>query len=323
MSADSASGYPRLVGDVGGTNARFARIAAPGGPLEGLATYPTSAHPRLQDVLAHYIGSHGGPRPRWCAIGIANPVSGDQVRMTNHPWSFSISDMQRELGFERLLVINDFTALALSLPGLGEGDLRQVGRGRAEVGAAIGLLGAGTGLGVSGLFRAARGGALVAIQGEGGHATLAAADDEEAQVVAFLRRRFGHASAERALSGPGLSNLHDAVREMAGASPAPLPAEEITARAGDPHCDRSVDLFFRLLGSVAGNLALTLGARGGVYVAGGVVPRLGDRIDRSRFRERFESKGRFTSYLAAIPTFLVTADVSPALMGAARALDGL
>jgi glucokinase len=318
--------YPRLVGDIGGTNARFAWLQAPGAPLADIATLPAADHASLSDAMRAYLGSHAKSSPRWCAIGIANPVVGDRVQMTNHHWSFSISGVQQELGLARLLVINDFTALALSLPALQPSDLRQVGGGRPVDGAPLALLGAGTGLGVSGLLPASAGHRAIPINGEGGHVTLAATDEREERVVAALRRRFGHASAERALSGPGLENLHQALCELAGEPAARLNAAQITQRAtegADPRCVETLDLFFGFLGNVAGNLALSLGALGGLYVGGGIVPRLGDAIDRSRFRECFEAKGRFRSYLAAIPAFVVQSKVSPALVGAAQALDDL
>jgi glucokinase len=318
--------YPRLVGDIGGTNARFAWVSAPGAPLDDIATLPAADHASLSDALRAYLGTHAKPTPRWCVIGIANPVVGDRVQMTNHHWSFSISEVKRELGLARFLVINDFTALALSLPALAPADLRQVGGGRAVDGAPMALLGAGTGLGVSGLLPASSGHRAIPINGEGGHVTLPATDEREERVVAALRRRFGHASAERALSGPGLEHLHQALCELAGEPPRSLSAAQITLQAtqgSDPRCVETLDLFFGFLGTVAGNLALSLGALGGVYIGGGIVPRLGNAIDRSRFRECFESKGRFRSYLAQIPAWVVHAKVSPGLVGAARALDDL
>jgi len=321
-----SSTYPRLVGDVGGTNARFAWQAAPGIALSDVATLPCADHPTLQAAMQHYLSTLGRGAARCAAIGIANPVVGDQVRMTNHHWSFSIEAVRQLLGLDRFLVINDFTALALSLPVLPAYELRQVGSGVAVAGAPMGLLGPGTGLGVSGLLPARGGQRAIPINGEGGHVTLAAADVQEEAVIRRLRERFGHASAERALSGPGLVNLYVALCEVHGLSAQPLQAADVSSRAAageDPICIEALDLFFSFLGNVAGNLALSLGARGGVYIGGGIVPRLGAAIDRSRFRERFEAKGRFGSYLQAIPTLLVDARVSPALLGAARALDDL
>jgi glucokinase len=321
-----SSTYPRLVGDVGGTNARFAWQAAAGAPLSDVVTLPCADHATLEAAMQHYLATLGKGQARCAAIGIANPVVGDQVRMTNHHWSFSIEAVRQMLGLERFLVINDFTALALSLPVLPKDELRQIGSGAAVAGAPLGLLGPGTGLGVSGLLPARGGQRAIPINGEGGHVTLAAADAHEEAVIRRLRERFGHASAERALSGPGLVNLYVALCEVHGLVAQPLQAADVSSRAAagqDPICVEALDLFFSFLGNVAGNLALSLGARGGVYIGGGIVPRLGDAIDRSRFRGRFEAKGRFGSYLQAIPTLLVDARVSPALLGAARALDDL
>lgn len=317
--------YPRLVGDIGGTNARFAWVAQPGEAPADMAVYPVRSLPTLADAIRRYLADQGKPPPRWCAIGIANPITGDQVRMTNHDWSFSISALRRELGLERLLLVNDFTALALSLPALAGEDLRQVGPGAPAPDAALAVIGPGTGLGVSGLLPAPSGREWVPLNGEGGHVTLPAQDAREAAVVARLHERFGHASAERAVSGQGLENLYQVLCELDGVPPRTLDAPAIAddAKAGrDPQCVEALALFCAFLGSVAGNLALTLGARGGVYIGGGIVPRLGEAFDRSAFRARFESKGRFTGYLRAIPTYVVQAR-APALLGAARALDVL
>jgi glucokinase len=321
-----STGYPRLVGDIGGTNARFAWHAAAQAPLSDVVALPCAEHASLEAAMSRYLGSLGRPVPRWCAIGIANPIVGDQVRMTNHDWAFSIEAMRQSLGFERFLVINDFTALALALPALAPEDLRQVGAGQAVPQAPLGLLGPGTGLGVSGLLPARGGQRAIPINGEGGHVTLAATDALEEAVVRRLRERFGHASAERALSGPGLVNLYEAVCQEQGGAPLALDPAGITSRAAagqDAACSTTLELFFAFLGTTAGNLALSLGARGGMYIGGGIVPRLGQLIDRSPFRERFEAKGRFRAYLQAIPTFVLQAGVSPALIGASRALDDL
>lgn len=318
-----AGHLPRLLADVGGTNVRFARQRDANGPLQDIASLPCADFPGLLEATQHYLARHAGPAPRCVAVGIATPITGDEVRMTNHHWAFSTRALQASLGAERLLVLNDFTALALALPALPAERRRQVGGGEAVVGAPVAVLGPGTGLGVSGLLPAANG-QLVAIGGEGGHVTLAAADAQEAAVLQVLQRRFGHASAERALSGPGLENLYLALAEAAGQPLPPRPAAEITreALAGTSRpCVQALEMFCSLLGNVAGNLALTLGARGGVFIGGGIVPRLGDWLDRSRFRERFESKGRFRAYLQAIPTFVVQAGDEAALLGAARALD--
>ncbi len=314
----------RLLGDVGGTNARFAWQDFDGAPLRDIVTIPTADHPSIAAALAHYLHGLERAAPPWCAIGIANPITGDRVQMTNSHWSFSIDAVRREIGFERLVVINDFTALALALPDLAPGDLRQLGGGAPVADAPLALVGPGTGLGVSGLVPSGAPGRWVALQGEGGHVTLAPTTAREAAVLQVLRERFGHASAERAVSGMGLEALHAVLCTLDGApNPAPLPAAEISRRAlasSDPLCVEALDLFCAFLGNVAGNLALTLGARGGVYIGGGIVPRLGDVFTRSRFRECFEDKGRFRSYLESIPVYVIHAEVSPALLGAARSL---
>lgn len=314
----------RLLGDIGGTNARFAWQAGNGAPLQDVLALATADHASVGAAITHYLASTGRSAPPWCAIGIANPITGDRVQMTNSHWSFSLSALQAELGFERLRVINDFTALALALPDLSPSELRQLGGEAAVAGEPIGLVGPGTGLGVSGLLPGATPGSWVPLQGEGGHVTLAAADGREEAVLRVLRERFGHASAERAVSGMGLEALHAALTTLdAPGSSTGLPAAEITTRAlagSDARCVEAVTLFCSFLGSVAGNLALTLGARGGVYIGGGIVPRLGPLFAGSAFRERFEAKGRFRAYLARVPVFVIHASVSPALLGAARAL---
>lgn len=321
----STTSYPRLVGDIGGTNARFAWVSHEGAPLADMAAYAVAGSPSLEAAMTRYLADHGKPPPAWCAIGIANPVVSDHVQMTNHHWSFSIAEVKRRFGMGRFLVINDFTALALSLPELCGDDLVQVGAGAPVPGAPLGLVGPGTGLGVSGLLPAVAERGCVPVNGEGGHATLAAMDEREEAVLAAMRARFGHVSAERAISGQGLANLHRAVCEVDGAAWSELAPADITARAldgSDAQCVAVLDLFCSFLGSVAGNVALMLGARGGVYIGGGIVPRLGSAFLQSRFRARFEDKGRFRSFLEAIPTYVVMAR-APALIGAARALDDL
>jgi glucokinase len=320
-----ADTYPRIVGDIGGTNVRFGWIDSEGGPIDDIDTMPAASYASLLDAMRAYLGRIARPAPRWGAIGIANPIVGDHVQMTNHSWSFSIAAMQRDLGLDRFMVINDFTALALALPMLQPSDLRQVGSGQALPDAPLGLLGPGTGLGVSGLLPAGGGRRAIPLGGEGGHVTLAPTTDREEAVIGVLRHRFGHASAERAVSGQGLENLYQALCHLDGVPPEAIDAPEIARRGagGDARCAEVLDLFFAFLGTVAGNLALTLGARGGVYIGGGIVPRLGAAIEQSRFRACFESKGRLSEYVRPIPTWVVEAKVSPALIGAERALEDL
>ena len=318
-------GYPRLLGDVGGTNARWAWQPKAGVPPQDVLVTPCATSASLYDSVANYLTVHDLPPPRYAGIGIATAIGGDRVHMTNNTWSFSISEFKKALGLEHCLVINDFTALALSLPALGASDLRAIGtEGAALTGAPMALLGPGTGLGVSGLLPTDSG-EWAALSGEGGHVTLAAANDYEAALLAFMRSRFGHVSAERVLSGPGLVNLYQAICDLNGQLAQELRPADVTSAAiagTDRACVQTVGLFAGFLGAVAGNLALTLGSRGGVYIGGGIVPQLGGAFDSGAFRQRFEDKGRFADYLRAIPTWLITAP-TPALLGVARALDAL
>jgi glucokinase len=278
------------------------------GAPERVAILPTAAFAGLEDAARAYL-ARSGARPRRAAFAVAAPIAGDRVVLTNRDWSFSTEALRARLGLDELKVINDFEAIARALAHLPPAELRQVGGGAAEPGAPVAVLGPGTGLGVSAVVDGKP------LATEGGHVTMPAADEREAEAIARIRARLGHVSAERVLSGPGLQNLYAA---LAGTDGAPDP-DEITARAlakADAAAEETLDMFCAMLGTVAGNLALTYGARGGVYVAGGIVPKLGTVFDASRFRARFEDKGRFREWLAPIPVFVVTAE-APALTGLA------
>lgn len=320
---------PRLLADIGGTNARMAWQAAPGAPIEAVTVLPVVGFAQLHDALQHYLDTFAPGPVAAAAIAIAGPVLGDAVRMTNHRWAFSQRALQSALGLQRLRVLNDFTALALALPVLPEAHRRQVGGDgtrRPDNTAAIGLLGAGTGLGVSGLVPDGRGG-WVPLQGEGGHVTLPAQDARERLVIEGLARRHGHVSAERVCSGDGLLDTFRVLCEAEGVPTdgidTPAAVTEAALAHARPQAVAALDVFCAFLGTVAGNLALTLGARGGIYIGGGIVPRLGAVFDASPFRARFEGKGRYADYLRPIPVWVITAPESPALLGAARSLDGL
>jgi glucokinase len=323
-SPAAAHAAPRVLADIGGTNARFAWQPAPGQPVQQVLNLSCADHPTVADAVLSYLQRTGRTMPPACAMAIANPVVDDQVEMTNHHWAFSIRALKAQLGLQRLLVVNDFTALALALPQLGAADRWQLGGAAPQPAAAIGLIGPGTGLGVSGLLPDGRGGWLP-IQGEGGHATLGATTTREADVLAVLRDWHGHVSAERAVSGQGLVDIHRALAQLdSGAAPPPWPAADITSAglAGDDaRCTEALQLFCAFLGIAAGNLALSLGARGGIFIGGGIVPRLGRWFATSPFRARFEAKGRFASYLQAVPVYVIDTPQSPAFLGAAQALD--
>jgi glucokinase len=311
-----------LVGDIGATNARFG-LVSPDGSVRHTHTYPIGDFPGIAEAVEAYLGERGDlPRPAQGALAIAGPVTGDQIRMTNHPWNFSVAALRHRLGLERLEVINDFTAVALAVPRLAAGDRMQVGGGAPVADRPIAVLGPGSGLGVSGLVRSA--GQWVALAGEGGHATMPAACEREAAALAEMSRRFDHVSAERCLSGPGLVNLYNSLAAVAGVPAASYTAAQITDAetvTADPLAREATAMFCAMLGTVAGNLALTLGAQGGVYIAGGIVPRFGAGFAQTEFRERFEAKGRLRPYLAAIPTYVVTHKL-PAFLGCVAALAG-
>ena len=321
MRDDSAASI-RILADIGGTNIRFAAQVA-GHPPGDTAVFATGDFPGPQAAINAYLARLGVVgSPRAVALAIACPVAGDRVEMTNNRWSFSIEDLRRRLGVPVLKVVNDFTAVALAVPHLLARDLNPIGDGKAVTGAPVAVIGPGTGLGVSALIPTA-GSQWVALETEGGHVTAPAANERESAVLALLRDRFGHASAERCLSGQGLVNLYNALAELGNHDPRPLQPAEVTGNALNQSCSLcvvTVDMFCAMLGTVVGNLALTIGARGGVYIAGGIVPRLGRLFGESLFRHRFEGKGRFSDYMKAIPTFVVTRD-TPAFLGLEEILD--
>jgi glucokinase len=310
-----------LLADIGGTNARFALLTTTGEWWQP-KTLPVADFARFEDAIRAYLAgvdaSDGAMiNIRHAAIAIANPVDGDWVKMTNHHWSFSIEQLRLALALDTLLVVNDFTALAMALPRLEASHLLQVGGGRARSRAMIGLVGPGTGLGVSGLLPLEE--RWVALGSEGGHVTFAPANTVERDIHASAERQYGHVSAERLLSGAGLELIYQFLSPVNTMLSAPA----ITSRAEsgeDNIAIAAVDMFLAMLGGFAGNVALTYGALGGVYIGGGIAPRLAWRIALSPFRERFEAKGRFQQYLSEIPTYLITAE-NPTLFGVRSILD--
>lgn len=326
----SSPQYPWLVADIGGTHARFALVRGEDGAVADVRSFKCRDYASPQEAALAYLGQVAGPgtpapAPRRVALALATPIDGDSVCMTNSDWCVSRADMAHALGADEVLLLNDFEALALALPELaaapGDEAVQWMTAARPDRSMSMAVIGPGTGLGVAGCVPAGHG--WVALAAEGGHVTAAAADDFEGQLLRVMRIDHPHVSAERMLSGTGLPLLHRAVCIVRG-----TPCEEdlepadITRRAldeGDADCLATLDSFCAMLGSFAGNVALTLGARGGLFVAGGVAQKLSAYLVRSRFRERFEAKGRFESYLAAIATGVIVAQ-HPALDGAARHL---
>jgi glucokinase len=311
---------PRLIADIGGLYARFA-IETSYGEFAQQRSLRCADFPSFEAAMAAYLASLKSAPVAHAALAIANPVDGDQVRMTNYHWQFSIEETRVNLGLDTLVVVNDFTSLAMALPRLGPQDFRQVGPGQAVKNSVIGLLGSGSGLGVSGLIPSGDG--WTSLGSEGGHASFAPSDAREAAVLTYMWRQFDHVSFERLLSGPGLELTYMAIAELNKTQVKALSAPEITRCAledKDPLCTQTLEVFCNMLGTAASNLALTLGATGGIYIGGSIVPRLGEFFDRSGFRSRFEQKGRFANYVGQIPTFVITAPEAT-FLGASAILD--
>ena len=311
---------PHLLADVGGTYARFALEVAPG-VFEHKLSMRCAEHADFHAAITAYLSALPYGKINNAAVAIANPVAGDQVRMTNYHWQFSIEAMRERLHFDNLVVVNDFTALAMALPGLLPNQRRQIGGGAPITRSVHGLIGAGSGLGVSGLIPAGQG--WIALGTEGGHASFSPRDDREVYILQFAWRELPHVSFERLLSGPGIELICRALAERAGVIDEGLRAPDITRRAlqdRDPLCLEVMDAFCAILGTAAANLAVTQGAFGGIYIGGGIVPRLGMHFDQSCFRERFEDKGRFSDYMKGIPTYVITAE-DATFMGASVILS--
>ena len=292
-----------LLADIGGTNARFALFDR--GVIGPIDVQAVADHARAPDAVAAFLARHQSAAPiEVAAIGVAGPVDNGRCVFTNSNWVVDAAELAAAFGFRRVDVINDFEATAHALLHLQPSDLFAVGGGEARAAPRV-VLGPGTGLGVACMVP---GDPPVTIATEGGHATAPATDHRQDMVIQHLRTRFAHVSTERVLSGDGLVNLHDAIAAIDGRSvPARSPSQitEAALAGACPVCREALDMFCAMLGTVAGDLALTFGGRGGVYIAGGIVPRFVDHLARSTFRAQFEAKGRFRDYLAAIPVQVI------------------
>lgn len=304
-----------LVGDVGGTNVRLALCEMQSGAIRQVQTYAGLNFLSPEQVINRYLAQCGQPVNSGC-IAIACPVTEDRIVMTNHCWRFSISQLKQQLGFDYLEMINDFTAVSMAIPMLQPEHLRQFGGLAAQPGKPIAVYGAGTGLGVAHLVQVNQ--CWVSLPGEGGHVDFASGSEEEHRLLQILQAEFGHVSAERVLSGPGLVNLYRAIVQADQRQPEHLEPQQVTQRALDHRCadcQRALSLFCVMMGRFGGNLALTLGTFGGVYLAGGVVAHFADFFLASGFRGAFEDKGRFKDYLRPVPAYLITHS-QPGLLGA-------
>ncbi|MDC9606488.1 glucokinase [Xenorhabdus griffiniae] len=304
-----------LVGDIGGTNARLALCDVDTGQLSAVEFYPCAHYESLEIVIRQYLKQQNCA-VKYGSIAIACPVTDDVISMTNHSWRFSVSQMKASLGWERFEVINDFTAVSLAIPVLAAGDVIQIGGKQPQTKRPIAVYGAGTGLGVAHLIHT--GSQWMSLPGEGGHVEFAPDSAEEDHMLRVLREEYGHVSAERVLSGPGLVNIYRSLMKLNSQVAEDLTPRDVSDRALNgtcPICKQALELFCTALGRFGGNLALNIGAFGGVYIAGGIVPRFFDFFQKSGFRQGFENKGRFTDYLKDIPVYLITHD-NPGLLGA-------
>jgi glucokinase len=325
-----------LVGDIGGTNVRLALVRD--GQLHERWQCEVRSFASFERALAAYLADHAQKPLRRAAFAIAAPVVGDEAQLTNHPWKLSRMSLEQYLG-TGVTLLNDFQAVARSIPflvppsnasapdrGLGQPDCRVIGptlTAAPHLNCAV--IGPGTGLGVAGLIWTQ--GGWQDVPGEGGHTTLPAETEKETAIIGVLRHRWEHVSAERALSGPGLVNLYEACCQLQGVAPVFNRPDEVTSVLGRSEPDgheaiarHACELFCAILGTVAGNLALTFGARGGVYIAGGILRRFPEFLAASAFRSRFEAKGRFRPYLEKIPTILILHDC-PSLVALAHSPD--
>jgi glucokinase len=308
-----------LVADIGGTNARFAVADLVTLDIAAVRNYSSADHKSLAAAIRFYLDdvketvSHG-------AVAVAAPLLQDTVRLTNAPWTFSQSGLAAEAGLEVFHFFNDFEALSLSLPYLLADELHQIGGQAPLERSPKVVLGPGTGLGVAGLVWSPAG--WVAVPSEGGHVTLGAENERELSLVERMRKGLDRFSVERAVSGPGLSDLHQALVAAQGHSDNPLDPAEVERRAlsgEDELAEEALDIFVQWLGRFAGDVALVFGARGGVYLGGGIAPKLVLRLEQEDFRTAFERKGRMAAFVAPIPIYVIMAPY-PGLKGAAAGL---
>ncbi|MEM8514330.1 glucokinase [Massilia sp. MP_M2] len=311
---------PRLLADIGATHARLGLETAPG-VLGQVAVLLCDDFDGIIPLLHAYLEQHPGGRIHHAAFALANPISGDFIRMTNRDWQFSLDAVRRALGLSTLLIVNDFTALAMALPGFQSKDLLQIGGGAPQTHAVSGVLGPGTGLGVSGVIPTIDG--FVTLGSEGGHVNFAPSDEREFAILQYAWREWQHVSNERLISGPGIELIYRALALRNGVEAPARSTADIVSAALDAHdalCLEVLETFAGMLGSAAANLAVTLGAFGGMFIGGGIVPRLGAWFAQSPFRARFEAKGRFRDYIAQIPTYIIMTP-NPALYGVSAILS--
>ena len=306
-----------LIGDVGGTNVRFA-LTGGNAAYGAVRAYPCDAFDSLEAAIRQYLADTGAAAPGRVRLAVAGPTNSSEITVTNRNWRFSRAGIRQSSGAASVDFINDFEAVALCLPALDAADTLRIGEPpHPDLSAAdlrLGVLGPGTGLGAAVLTAAD--GRRYASATEGGHVAFAPETEQQERLLARLRQRFGRVSAERLLSGTGLANLYWALGDSDASTNGPDAAEVFQSLEQDPRAADSVALFFECLGQVAGDYALACGAFDGIYIAGGIVPRYAEQFLRSGFRRGFENKGRFSALLHKVPTLLIT-HPHPGLLGLA------
>lgn len=301
-----------LIADIGATSCRCGIYSQSDQAIREVRVFRNDDFPDLAGLLGVYLAKING-KPANCALAVAAAVDGDAIEMVNRAWAFSGAEIREQFQFEHVRIINDFHAVAYALPAFGDRDRVEIGRATAYRPGTMAVLGPGSGLGMSAWIESETNSAVMF--GEGGHISVSGRDSSEDKIVDAFRERFGHCSAERILSGPGLITLHSVMHGIDVTA-----SEEITANSADRQCAATLNQFFDFLGSAAAELALITGAYGGVYIAGGIVPACVSEIQASGFRSRFEAKNRYTNYMRAIPTWVITAS-EPGLTGLAAFIE--
>jgi glucokinase len=316
-SAIDPIAFPVLIGDIGGTNARFALIAEREAPLQSFPPVVTAEYPDIETAIEATVLARAERKLRSAIIDVAGPITGDAVPLTNAHWVLKPDDIMRRTGMADVILLNDFEALAMALTALGTGDLEPIGSGAAGASGAKVVLGPGTGLGVGALVDA--GGLMVPVPGEGGHVALGPDEADEFPLWTNIEPEHGRISAEALLCGRGLVRLYRAVARTEGVEPVHAKPPEITSAAltgSDPVASRTLSLYARLLGRLAGDMALVFMARGGAYIGGGISPRILPFLREGGFRRAFEAKAPHQAVMATIPTWVITRD-NPAMPGLA------
>jgi glucokinase len=309
----------KLIADVGGTNIRLATVTDSG--VELIQKYQCVDFISIQAAIEHYFAQYAQNKYVSACIAIAGPVNQEVIKLSNNNWEFGKTELKAALSLEHLFVINDFTAVAHSLPVLQHAQIIQLGEGTPLENGNIAVFGPGTGLGVEHITYTSNG--WQTLEGEGGHVDFAPVDETDVVIWRYLQKHFGRASAEEVMSGRGIVNIYKALAEDNGMEPIYNEASVITESALSglcPICEKTLAQFCRIMGSFAGNLAMNLATTGGVYIGGGIASRFTDYLKNSDFRARFEAKGQMSGYIKDIPTYLIN-EPDHGLLGAAAYLN--